>query len=105
MEEYQRLERTRKSDIQPLFIKYWPVVALSFSLISGGAVLHADVRTQGDDIKTIKEEIKSGSVLIAEHKTVIPIIQQDIKELKEIVKTMSDKQDRQYESIMKAVKQ
>lgn len=100
-----RQERTRKSDSQPAIIKYWPLVVFGFSLIVGGAALHSDVKAQGEDLKTVKEDIKSGAVLVTEHKTVIPIIQQDIRELKDAVKQMSQKQDRQFEEIMRAVRQ
>lgn len=95
--------------MQPLLIRYWPVTA--FLLIHGvGAVawattVHGNVERTNESIAIIERKLETGSTLVTEHKTVIPIIQQDIRELKEAVKSMSQKQDRQFEEIMRAVRQ
>ena len=75
------------------------IFALLGSLVTGG-ILYGQARA---DIDTLKESVNNvviDSKTISEHKAVIPTIQQDIRDLKTWVASMSAKQDRQYESIM-----
>lgn len=56
----------------------------------------ADVSSLKDDVASFKAD---HAVVIADH-AIIPTIQQDVKEIKANQKSVSEKQDRQYESIM-----
>lgn len=80
------------------------VFALVSSLFTGG-ILWGQARADIDSLKAAVEGVAVDSKAVAEHKALIPTIQQDIRDLKVVIKSMSEKQDRQYEDIMRAIRQ
>lgn len=80
------------------------IFALVSSLFTGG-ILWGQARADIDTLKKSVDGIAIDSKAVTEHKAIIPTIQQDVRDLKSIVKSMSEKQDRQYEDIMRAIRQ
>lgn len=87
-------------------IPHW-VVGIVAGLLASFTSLAVTWGARNSDIVAIKASMarfEGDHDQVTSFRTSIPIIQQDVTDVKNAVKTMSEKQDRQYEAIMKALK-
>lgn len=81
------------------FVKeYMALIALVAS-IGGPLTAWGATQARLHEVEKKAEVSAEDSKLLAQHKAVIPLIQDDVKDIKQSVKDMAEKQDRQFEQL------
>ena len=96
-----------RAEDRGLKIPQW-AIAIVVGLVASFSSLAVTWGARNSDIASIKRSIDKfdgDHDEVTSLKTTVPVIKQDVADVKNAVKTMSEKQDRQYESIMSALRQ
>lgn len=86
------------------YLKWLPLGVMVVGIISGYTMIKVKVANGETNDRILFSKVAEASELAKKHDAIIPIVQEDMKEVKNRLTRMEEKGDRQYEKLMDAIR-
>ena len=102
--EHKMIEEKKNGSIR---IPSWtfPLIFTILITMSGTLITWGSVTTRLNTVEKQNTEDAAVNVIVYKQETIIPVIQQDVKDIKESQKAMVEKEDRHYEAMQSSIKE